>query len=472
MACMRMFYKKCLVMDLKRFLLAVFVCALCLGSQGQTTIPQFKKGDRVVFVGNSITHKGHYHSFIWLYYMTRFPDMPITIFNAGIGGDKAWDITERLDGDIFSKKPTYLTMTFGMNDVGYRDFLKANAQEIAEQNIKKSFEYYKVIEKRLQEEKGITKVIIGGSPYDETSKIKRQVFPTKNEALMKVNDFLRASAKANGWGYVDFARPMMEINQREEVRDSLFTLCGKDRVHPDNDGQMVMAYLFLKAQGLAGKKVAEIDISAKDGNLDLAENCTVSDLQRDINGLSFKYHAKALPYPIDTIARGQGSLKCQKDALGLIAFTKEFNQELLKISGLSAGIYQLLIDGQPIAKFTASDLAEGVNMAELTNTPQYRQATKIMLLNDERLEIERLFRDYAWMEFSFLQEKGLLFADNQACIDSIRANWNSVRRFFNTYQKAQYPGNRQEWQNEMDGIVKMIHSINKPVNRKIELKKV
>ena len=32
----------------------------------------------MVFVGNSITHGGHYHSFIWLYYMTRFPDKPIT----------------------------------------------------------------------------------------------------------------------------------------------------------------------------------------------------------------------------------------------------------------------------------------------------------------------------------------------------------------------------------------------------------
>ena len=46
--------------------------------QAQTTIPRFEEGERVVFVGNSITHGGHYHSFIWLYYMTRFPDKPIT----------------------------------------------------------------------------------------------------------------------------------------------------------------------------------------------------------------------------------------------------------------------------------------------------------------------------------------------------------------------------------------------------------
>ena len=60
--------------------------------QAQTTIPRFEEGERVVFVGNSITHGGHYHSFIWLYYMTRFPDKPITIMNAGIGGESAWDM--------------------------------------------------------------------------------------------------------------------------------------------------------------------------------------------------------------------------------------------------------------------------------------------------------------------------------------------------------------------------------------------
>ncbi|MGQ8336240.1 SGNH/GDSL hydrolase family protein [Sunxiuqinia sp. A32] len=459
-------------MNLKRLYLVVFTSILFICAQGQTPVPLFKKGERVVFVGNSITHRGRYHSFIWLYYMTRFPDMPITVFNAGVGGDKSWDIEERLDDDIFSKKPTYLTLTFGMNDVGYRDFFKDNAQEIAKQQIQKSFDHYKVIEKRLQDEKELTKVIIGGSPYDETSKIERQIFPTKNEALLKVNDFQRASAKANGWGFVDFARPMMEINMREEVKDSLFTLCGKDRVHPDNDGQMVMAYLFLKAQGLANKKVAEVSVNAEASKVESTDNCTVSDLKGDENGLSFNYLANALPYPVDSIPRGKEYSRSQMDALRLIPFTKEFNQELLIVSELSGGNYQLLIDGQPIARYSALELADGINMAELTNTPQYQQAMKIMLLNENRVEIERLFRDYAWMEFSFLQEKGLLFADNQVALDSIKADWNKARRFFKSYQKAQYPGFRQECQNEMDGIVKMIYTINKPVSHAVELSKV
>lgn len=461
-------------MNCKKIILGLIACVLFSFAQAQQTISQFKKNERVVFVGNSITHGGHYHSFIWLYYMTRFPEMPISVLNAGIGGDTSSDIAQRLEEDIFSKKPTYMTMTFGMNDVGYYDFYKDDAQEIAERQIKKSYDSYQIIKKRMQEAENVTRVLIGGSPYDETSKIENNIFPTKNAALLKVNDFLEASAKENNWGFVDFARPMMEIDLREQKKDSLFNLEGGDRIHPDNDGHMVMAYIFLKAQGLSGEKVAEIDIDANSRKVNLAENCKVSDLKTDGKTLSFTYKANALPYPVDSTARGWGSKKSQKDALKLIPFTKEFNQEILKVSGLSNGNYQLNIDGQPIEVFSAPDFAKGVNMAELTKTPQYRQASKIMLLNENRLEIERRMRDYAWMQFSFLQEKGLLFANNQEAIDTISANWDNafVRGNFGVYEQAQYPEIRKVWQDEMDLIINTIYSINKPIDRKIELIKV
>ena len=82
-------------------------------------IAPFKAGDRVAFVGNSITDGGHYHSYIWLYYMTRFPNMRITCFNAGIGGDAINNIADRFDDDVLAKKPNVLTLTWGMNDSGY-----------------------------------------------------------------------------------------------------------------------------------------------------------------------------------------------------------------------------------------------------------------------------------------------------------------------------------------------------------------
>lgn len=458
-------------MNLKKQLSVLMILTSVIFVQAQKNIPAFKKGERVVFVGNSITHGGHYHSFIWLYYMTRFPNSPVTIMNAGIGGDSAWDIKKRLEEDVFSKNPTYMTMTFGMNDVGYHDFWKENAQELAQRQIRKSFESFQAIELRMLKASGVTKVMIGGSPYDETSKVENTVFPTKNDALLKVNDFQHASAEKNGWGFVDLNRPMLEINQREQQKDPLFALCGVDRIHPDNDGHLVMAYLFLKAQGLAGEKVAEVALDAQKLKVETADNCKISALKKKGEGLEFNYLSNALPFPIDSVSRGWESKKSQRDGLRLIPFMKEFNQEILQIKNLRNGLYELQMDDQFIAKVSASDLQRGINLAELTNTPQYQQATKIMLLNEERFEIEKRLRDYAWMEFSFLQEKGLLFADNQVSIDTIRANWQNifVRGNFGVYEKAQYPEIRQTWQKQMDEFVKLIYTINRPVSHKVRI---
>ena len=389
--------------------------------QAQTTIPRFEEGERVVFVGNSITHGGHYHSFIWLYYMTRFPDKPITIMNAGIGGESAWDMKDRLDYDVFNRKPTYVTLTFGMNDTGYDIYMKDNAKELSEQRIAKSLESYREIEERLLAKNKIKKVLIGGSPYDETSKFNNFILRNKNNAILKIIDAQRTSAKKNGWGFVDFNQPMREISRKEQEADSTFTFCRIDRIHPDNDGQMVMAYLFLKAQGLAGDEVSSVSIDAYHSSVITHKNCKISKLKKNGADLTFDYLAYALPYPLDSISRsGWGNKRSQRDAMRLVPFMEEFNQERFQVTNLEKGMYRLTIDNQFIDNLSSEKLANGVNLADYTNTPQYQQAAKIMYLNEERFEVEKRFREYLWTEYSFLKKEGLLFADDQKAIDKLK----------------------------------------------------
>ena len=105
---------------MKRFIISfLLLVSVASAATAQQTIPAFVSGDRVALVGDSITHGGHYHSYIWLYYMTRFPDMPLTIMNCGVGGDTAENIINRWDWDVIRRNPTYITLTFGMNDTGY-----------------------------------------------------------------------------------------------------------------------------------------------------------------------------------------------------------------------------------------------------------------------------------------------------------------------------------------------------------------
>ena len=184
------------------FILVFLISISFLQSNAQ--VAPFKKGDRVVFTGNSITDGGHYHSYIWLYYMTRFPNERIDVFNAGIGGDVAGQIYQRLDDDVFSHNPTVVTLTFGMNDVGYYDFLKPQADSFAKARIKESYNNFLKIEDKLKAHSNVKKILIASSPYDETVKKPNNYFPGKSKAMLEVVNFQEKSAKENNWGICRF----------------------------------------------------------------------------------------------------------------------------------------------------------------------------------------------------------------------------------------------------------------------------
>jgi len=453
------------------YLLVPFFALQGSAARAQEITP-FRNNDRVVFLGNSITDGGHYHAYIWLYYMTRFPAMNLSIQNAGIGGDRVIEMVKRLDGDVFSKQPTVLITTFGMNDSGYFEYNGSEPDQFADEKVKESYEAYKEMESRYKELTDTRIVLMGSSPYDETAVIEGNTpFRGKNKAMLRIVDFQKASAQANSWEFFDLNQPMTRLNEQLQQQDSTYTLCGNDRIHPDNDGHMVMAYLFLKAQGFVGKKVAEIAIDAAERKVVSAVNCSLSDIQNTSTGISFEYKANSLPYPLDTVSRGWGNKKSQYEALGVVPFMEEMNQELLVVTGLK-GRHQLIIDDEKIGVWSAEDFAQGINLAALSNTPQYQQALGVMYLNEERWEIERRFRDYAWVQYNFFQPKGLLDANNRHAIDVMDEHiatdgWLKAKR--DLYAKAMLPEVRKAWQDQQDQLVRAMREASTPKTRKITL---
>ena len=464
---------------MRRFLTTVLTLLLTLTpSFSQSLIPAFKAGDRVALVGDSITHGGHYHSYIWLYYMTRFPDMPLTFVNCGVGGDEAKSILGRWEWDIARRNPTYITLTFGMNDTGaFGVYDKENAAELSAEKVSVSLGYFSGITSILEAlPSDVNVVMIGGSPYDETSTFNTAVFPGKNAAIQKIIAAQKTAADSHGWGFVDFNAPMVDIASKAQAEDPAYSFCPQDRVHPDKDGQMVMAYLFLKAQGLAGKKVAGIDIDASRKKILEEDNCKITNLSKAGGNISFDYLAAALPYPCDSVSEhGWGNIHSQRDALKMIPFTEEFNQETLRVRGLAAGDYRLVIDGQPIAVFSSSALSEGINMAELTNTPQYRQASAVMYLNEERFENDKRLREYVWMEYNMFNGTDQIFKDDLKSLGMVEAEAKKnpfVGYSSYWYKKSSIPEVRQAWEDLSSFYVERIYSINKPVTRRITIEKI
>ena len=444
----------------------------------QQSIPAFRPGEVVALVGDSITHGGHYHSYIWLYYMTRFPGMPITLLNCGVGGDEARSMLERWDWDVTRREPTYVTLTFGMNDTGYWDIYdKPEADSLSRVKIEASLAAFEGLQHKLDSlPAGTPVVMIGGSPYDEASAMDVGILPGKNRAIQTLISAQEDAATKRGWGFVDFNAPMVEIARTAQAADSSYSFCPQDRIHPDKDGQMVMAYLFLKAQGLSGKVVADIDLDAASRKIRLSENCQITNVRKKDGGISFDYLAEALPYPCDSISEhGWGNIHSQRDAMKLIPFEEEFNQERLRVRHLPSGQYRLIIDEEPIAEFSSRELSQGINMAVLTHTPQYRQASAIMYLNEERFEIEKHLREYVWMEYNMFRGTDQLFKDDWKSVEMVekeaKTNWFVAYSDY-WYKKSRYPEIRQVWQRQIEDIVRTIYSINTPVTRTIRLEKI
>ena len=464
---------------MKRILVPILSLVLFLSPlSAQQTIPVFRPGEVVALVGDSITHGGHYHSYIWLYYMTRFPGMPVTLLNCGVGGDEARSMLARWDWDVVRRDPTYVTLTFGMNDTGYWGvYDRENADSLSAAKVRASLASFEGLRHKLDSlPAGTPVVMIGGSPFDETAAIQAGNLPGKNNAIRQIVAAQKQAAEEEGWGFVDFNAPMVEIARRVQAADSSYSFCPQDRIHPDKDGQMVMAYLFLKAQGLAGKKVADIDLDAVTRKVRLSENCQITNVRKQDGSISFDYLAEALPYPCDSISEhGWGNIHSQRDAMKLIPFQEEFNQERLRVRSLSAGRYRLVIDDQPVAEFSSRELSQGINMAVLTNTPQYRQASAVMYLNEERFEIEKRLREYVWMEYCMFRGTDQIFKDDWKSVEMVEkeARTNGFVAYSDYwYKKSRYPEIRQVWQRQMEDIVRTIYTINQPVTRTIRLEKI
>lgn len=454
-------------------LVASFVVQVC---QAQT-VPPFQTGDRVAFVGNSITDGGHYHSYIWLYYMTHFPDRRITCFNVGVGGDDVRQMSDRFAYEVLPLKPTCVTLTWGMNDSHYFEWLhKEDSAAKEQQYFDTAKARYAVLEKQMKAHAEFKKIFILGSPYDASTKSNKQnLFPGKSALFQRLIDFQEQTAKANGWYYVDFDHPMLEINAKGQETDSLFSLTPNDRIHPDYPGHLIMASLFLKAQGFADQPVADFALDAKTKTVAKSINCHVTEVSGSGDDIRFNYLANALPFPIDTVAQkeGWGKHRASSEALGLIPWMQTFDKEMLTVTGLKPGIYRLLMDGQEIGQFGAEAFGSGINLAEQTYTPEYQQSLAIMHLNEMRWEIEKKTRQYSYVEFDLLKGKGLLYADNKAAMDAVSeesAKNPFVRGDRDSYIEMQYKAVRDGLRAEQEALVNAIYASNKPKVHHIELK--
>jgi lysophospholipase L1-like esterase len=447
---------------------ALFVSAMANAQKGPAP---FKAGDKVIYVGNSITEAGFYKMYIWQYYMLHFPGRKIIIYNGGIGGDVAGNILARLDDDILVKQPSVVVLTFGMNDSRYFEYFNTPEEKVRKEAVATSLASYLGIEKKLQALPKVQKIIMTSSPYAETVTGPKNNFIGKYKTMQEIARFQRQAAVKNQWAFVDLMEQMNAIDLREQKRDTSFTLTGPDRIHPGNAGHFAMAWLFLKSQGLANAVVADVMVNATTGKLSKEINCSVTNIRSAQDKLSFDYKSKSLPFPIDSIARVWENPQKQSDALAVIPFTEEFNKEMLTVTGLKTnGNYNLSIGGESIGQWTGAQFSKGINLALISNTPQYKQAKQVADLSLQYHELERKLRSYYWLQFNYFKKRGMMFQDTEAALDSVNTaaskDWGVAFQKDN-YQQARKKEVRDNWEEEMHALKEKMYTINQPAKHSI-----
>ncbi|RRN76876.1 hypothetical protein EIM50_22450, partial [Pseudoxanthomonas sp. SGD-10] len=426
----------------------------------------FKNGDKITFIGNSITHgtanAGRFHNYILLYYATRFPNEKIAVYNAGIWGDNANGMGRRMEDDYGARQANISLVMAGMNDVN-RSLYDPARQGEADIETKKQRAlsdykgYYKTLIQKLLAAN--SKVILQKpSIYDQTSTVATANMPGVNDALQQCTVIIDELAQEFNLETVDYWTILNTLNQQVQQTNPQATLISNDRIHPAADGNFIMACQFLKTTN-APQYVSNTEI--EHGALSKNEFCTITDLTATSNTVSFKYKAESLPFPVtNEIDR----------ALSLVPFQSELNAERLKVTGLDAGKYGVEIDGKFIAGFTASELAEGINLALLKNTPQYLQALAVKEKTDVHRDLQVKLRDIKLIEINYLAKNLWTdFAAATAYINDLKDRnvqpYVSQKNRFDAYLINK--PNEAALEQELASLTDEIYTINKPVEHTI-----
>lgn len=434
-------------------------------------VPQFKTGDTVCFVGDSITHSGSYHGHILLFYATRFPDRHFDSFNCGISGDSAGGTVNRHAWDIAPRKPKVAAIMLGMNDVGRDNYGKDKTAPEFEARHKRSLDLYATNMLKLSQtltEAGCQLIFITPSIYDQTGEQK-----TTNR--YGVNDALARCAKIGGeladqfnGGVVDFHSILKQVNEAGQKTNPSFTIVGEDRVHPGNPGHMLMAYTFLKAQQVPAL-VSRMNINAANGSVVEQAGCNISGIKAAAGSVAFTGKENALPFPITDEVR--------KSLERFIPLVSDLDQEILTVSGLAAGRYEVLMDGQPVQTNSAAELGAGVNLALNTNTPQYKQAQTVADLIWKRHALVQNLRTVAAVRhFIFGRaniKPGDLAAENKALDDQLEKNRKTHFAYGNfqieTYRK--FSGNVPQIEQQAAELWEQVFAANQPRSHGYEIRR-
>jgi lysophospholipase L1-like esterase len=221
---------------------ALFLSAPALHADDAAQI-KLKKGDRIVFLGDSITQGGSgkdgYITVIKNTLEDKHKDLGIEVVNAGISGNKVPDLQRRVEKDVIGKKPTIVFIYIGINDVwhGERDPSKGTTKDKFEAGLKEVIGKIK--------DSGAQVILCTPTVIGE----KKGGANKLDAQLDEYSDVSRAVAKELKLPLCDLRKAFVEYLKANNKDDAERGVLTGDRVHLNPAGNKLVAETMLKMLG-------------------------------------------------------------------------------------------------------------------------------------------------------------------------------------------------------------------------------
>jgi lysophospholipase L1-like esterase len=327
------------------FCLLVTLCCT-LVAQAQVAKPVIEKGARVAIVGDSITEQRIYSRFIELYLAACMPQLETHVMQFGWSGEMARGMASRLDNDLLPYKPSVVTICFGMNDGGYRAY---------DPSIGKAYEApMRDMVTRLKNA-GATTVV--GSPgavdsyYYSKPNSNATVY---NENLRQLGEVDRQIAEDLQMPFADLHTVMMDaMGKAKASLGDKFDVCGREGVHPGQDGHVVMAYALLKAMNFDG------DLGTI--TMDMTGNAKAENGHTVVGGKGGQVEIESTRYPFCFFG-GEKDSNGTRSILPYLPFNQDLNRLTLVVKNLKSEQAKVTW-GKSSKTFTREQLEKGINLA-------------------------------------------------------------------------------------------------------------
>lgn len=198
----------------------------------------FKDRDVICFLGDSITAADMWTSEVYQELKKKYK---IKCYNCGVSGGRARRAAKYLHSRCLVHNPDYVTVCFGINDIDYACY--GNKEENAGKIRNSLNDYKNAIDSIVRDviASGAKPILCIPSPYDEVSDVATQNYNCQC-GLDEVEKILREAAEKYGCYIVDFKQDMLPLLGKRDIIKG-------DRVHPTDEGQHIMAQVFLRDVG-------------------------------------------------------------------------------------------------------------------------------------------------------------------------------------------------------------------------------